>query len=227
MIGWLRRMAATRRPLSQVSSDTGYQMWAPTYGDPPNTFQQLEHEALTTLLPPVHGCTVLDLGCGTGRTTTTLLDRGATLVVGIDRSRPMLRRAVDGGPRPAHWLQADAAAVPLADGVVDLVVCGLMLGHVEDLRRPIDEMARVLRPGGALVVSDFHPAATIRGWRRTVMDPVSGREHEFEQHAHLLSDYADAFARHGIAMEALREPSHEGQAVAFVLRARKPMDRPV
>ena len=225
MSGWLRRVISTWRPRSKVTSDTGYQMWAPSYGNPPNRFQQIEHDALTALLPPVHGCTVLDLGCGTGRTTMTLLDRGAALVVGVDRSRPMLRRAVDGGGRDARWLVADAAAVPLADSAIDVVVCGLMLGHVMDLRGPIDEVARVLRPGGALVVSDFHPLATLRGWRRTVTDPATGREHEFEQHTHLLSDYADAFERHRMVIEALREPRHDGQSVAFVLRARKPMGR--
>ena len=217
---WCSRRVAALAPDRPVTAEEGYRMWAPTYASPPNLFQQLEHEALTALLPRLAGCVALDLGCGTGRTTMTLLDRGAARVVGVDRSRPMLLRAVSCAPRAASVIQADAGRLPVADSSVDVVVSGLMFGHVADLRGAIDEVARVLRPSGTLLVSDFHPDATRAGWHRTFMDPTSGREHRFEQHLHTLNDYAAAFERHGIVIEAIQEARHEQTPVVFVLRAR-------
>ena len=198
-------------------------MWAATYGSPPNLFQELEHEALVSLLPPVTGRTVLDLGCGGGRTASALLERGATRVVGVDRSRPMLRRAAGSGSA-AVWAEADATRLPLADVAVDLVVSTLMFGHIAALQDAIGEAVRVLRPGGHLVISDFHPQATLSGCQRTVVDPATGRECVFEQHLHLLSDYVAVFEPLGVVIEALREPCHDGTPVAFVMRARKLRD---
>ena len=198
-------------------------MWAATYGSPPNLFQTIEHEAFVSLLPRVTGCTVLDLGCGSGRTASTLLGCGATRVVGVDRSRPMLCRAADSSVA-ALWVEADAIRLPLPDVAVDVVVSTLMFGHIGRLQEAIGEAVRVLRPGGHLVVSDFHPQATLSGWQRAVVDPVTGRECVFEQHLHLLSDYVAALEPLGVVVEALREPCHEGTPVAFVLRARKRQD---
>jgi hypothetical protein len=76
-----------------------------------------------------------------------------------------------------------------------------------------------------LLVSDFHPCATLRGWQRTVADPATGREFAIEQHAHLLSEYLTEFGRLGIVVEALQEPCYDAFPVAFVLRARKGLGR--
>jgi malonyl-CoA O-methyltransferase len=62
---------------------------------------------------------------------------------------------------------ADATALPVATGCSDLVVCALTLAHVRDQSAALTEFARVLAPGGTLLISDFHPDAAARGWRRT------------------------------------------------------------
>ncbi|HEU5110336.1 MAG TPA: class I SAM-dependent methyltransferase, partial [Micromonosporaceae bacterium] len=98
--------------------------------------------------------TALDAACGTGRHAARLAAAGHR-VVGVDSSPAMLERArarVPGG----EFRRGDLSSLPLPDGGVDLVVCALALTHVPDLRRPFAEFARVLRPGGHLVVSDVH-----------------------------------------------------------------------
>ncbi|SEW18760.1 class I SAM-dependent methyltransferase [Halobacterium jilantaiense] len=118
----------------------------------------LEFPGTTSLLPGVDGTRVLDAGCGAGRYTEWLLDRGAD-VVGVDASEAMLDRAADrvGGRATLH--RGDLAE-PLsfaADSEFDGVVSALALDYVADWEATFAEFERVLAPGGFLVFSVRHP----------------------------------------------------------------------
>ena len=122
------------------------------------------------------------------------------------------------GPRlvaPAH------GPLPFRASAFDLVVCALVLGHVENLDRALASAAAVLAPGGQLLISDFHPYATLRGWQRTFADPKRGTTRAIAQHLHLFSDYVTALRREGLHVEALEEPLWQGSPVVFVMRAKK------
>jgi ubiquinone/menaquinone biosynthesis C-methylase UbiE len=98
--------------------------------------------------------TALDVGCGNGRHAELLADR-AGRVVCVDVSRRLLELARDRVPG-AELLEGDAAALPVAAGVVDLAVYVATLHHLPTraLRRhSLDELARVLAPGGSALVS--------------------------------------------------------------------------
>jgi malonyl-CoA O-methyltransferase len=229
MLTWRRAWRRVRGVVSgdarvTVTSDEGYRMWAGTYGDPPNRFQQLEEEALREMLPAVAGQRVLDLGCGKGRAGRLAIDRGAASAVGLDRSPAMLAAGPFARQASLTCVVGDAPHLPFASGAFDVVISALVLGHVADLAGALGEAARVLRAGGVLIVSDFHPFATLRGWQRTVVDPASRREYAITQHLHMLSDYVDQFQRLGLNIEALREPGYDGFPVVFVLRARKRLE---
>ncbi len=93
------------------------------------------------------GSVVLDLACGTGDLAVLAHHRGLR-GVGVDLSRGMLAARHPGVPAA----QADALALPLADGAVDGVVSGFALRNFTDLRASLAEAARVLRPGGRLAL---------------------------------------------------------------------------
>ena len=97
---------------------------------------------------------VLDAGCGEG---TPVLRRVSTeaAAVGIDFSREQLRRAVDVAP-PASLVQGDMVALPFSDGAFDVVTAFHSLIHIpiEQHQAVIDEFARVLRPGGRVLVTE-------------------------------------------------------------------------
>jgi len=102
--------------------------------------------------------TALDLGCGNGRHAELLADR-ADRVVALDASRTVLsvarERAID-RDWSADLLQSDAAALPLADGAVDLAVYVATLHHLpsrESRVGSLDELARVLSAAGSALVS--------------------------------------------------------------------------
>jgi SAM-dependent methyltransferase len=87
---------------------------------------------------------VLDLGAGTGKLTTVLLDLGLD-VVAVEPSEPMRERI----PPRAEVLDGSAESLPLADGSVDAVLVGQAF-HWFDAEKALAEMARVLRPGGTV-----------------------------------------------------------------------------
>ncbi len=102
----------------------------------------------------------VDVGTGTGRMLELVAPR-AREAVGIDASRAMLAVARGRLARPefghVKLRLADAAALPLEDDCADLVSIHQVLHYLEDPRGVIAEAARVLRPGGRLLVADFAP----------------------------------------------------------------------
>jgi len=96
----------------------------------------------------------LDVGCGNGRNAAVLVDH-AERVVGVDASRELLALAGERVP-DAGFLQGDASTLPVDDDAVDVVLYVATLHHLPDRglrRRSLDEVARVLRPGGSALVS--------------------------------------------------------------------------
>jgi malonyl-CoA O-methyltransferase len=116
----------------------------------------LERLELVRLTPQ----TILDVGCGTGFTTTPLLKKyRKAQVIGLDIAFNMLmitRRRVPWF-RTLHCVCGDAEALPLADDSCDLLLSNLTLQWCGDLDRVFQEFRRVLKPGGLLLASSFGP----------------------------------------------------------------------
>jgi malonyl-CoA O-methyltransferase len=172
-----------------------------------NPLMRLEERAVLELLPRVTGLRVLDVGCGTGRYLRRLREEAPEFLAGCDLSARMLAEArrllAPAGPPPLA--RADVLCLPLPDARFDVVVAGLVLGHVEDLARATREVARVLVPGGVAVWSDVHPAGTLSGWVRELRD-ARGRRIVIRQHVHLLADHRAAGRASGLEVEDVREP---------------------
>lgn len=109
---------------------------------------------LTALLPPT--LTVMDLGCGTGEVVAAVAPSVAR-VIGVDQEEAMLAVAHQrcAGLDNVELLHSGLEALPLPDASVDAALCMLVLHHVEDLEACLAQAARVLRPGGRLVVLDM------------------------------------------------------------------------
>lgn len=105
----------------------------------------------------VQGADLLEVGCGTGLILRRLAPRTRRLV-GVDLSSAMLHQARNRHP---SVVQANALALPFADGSFDVVVSFKVLPHVPEIRAALAEMARVIRPGGHLVL-EFYNRRSLR-----------------------------------------------------------------
>jgi SAM-dependent methyltransferase len=111
--------------------------------------------ALGHLLPPLR---VADIGCGEGYLTIEA-SRWAARVVAIDRSDVVLKRAralaARRRVRNVIWKRGELERLPLRDASVDVALLSQALHHAADPARALTEAARILRPGGRLLVLDL------------------------------------------------------------------------
>jgi len=160
-------------------------------------------ERLDELKPPRDARAVLDLGAGTGAATAALRDRfRKARVVAVDLAPGMLREAARHQRlfRRFDRVLADAAALPFADGTLDVAYSNLMLQWFDDPARVFAELARALRPGGLLVFSTFGPD-TLRELRTAweAADPTGVHVNRFID----VHDLGGALQRSGFAEPVL------------------------
>ena len=157
----------------------------------------------------------LDAACGTGRFAEFLARRGHR-VIGVDSSPDMLALARQRVPG-AKFHIAGLDRLPLPDDSVDVIVCALALEHVASLDPVLAEFARVLRPGGDLVISDVHHELVTRGSVMTARGPA-GEPLIAPSYRHQLGDYLRPALSLGLQVKRCEEPR--------VVRADEPRPSP-
>ena len=192
-------------PLDERERDmrAGYREWAGGYDRPDNPIVMAEEPVVREMLDACPAGAVLDAACGTGRWARYLAARGHS-VRGIDATPEMLveaRRKVPEG----RFEEGDLTDLPLAAESVELAVCTLALTHVPELAPAVQELARVVRPGGRVVISDVHPFMAMLG--NHARYPRGQGEFGFvRNHVHQHSEYLAAFRAAGLAVLQCREP---------------------
>jgi malonyl-CoA O-methyltransferase len=211
-----------------------YQRWAPLYAPVAhNPLMRAEQQAMLLYRPEVAGLRVLDLACGQGRYAQLLTQAQAGEVIALDFCMPMLTQVPSGSRVCASMMQ-----LPFAADTFDVVISGLALGHATGVYPWMTEIARVLRSGGTLLYSDFHPDAARAGLIRSFKD--TDNETCFVPHAEYSVDaQIDAADSAGLRVEVVHEVrvgielreqfakceefyrNWDGLPIVLVMRARK------
>ena len=160
--------------------------------------------------------TLVDIGTGTGRMIELFGSRAAQ-AIGIDRSSEMLRLArvkLEAAGVRSSLRQGDMYALPLADGTADCVIVHQVLHYAHAPADAIDEAARILAPGGTLLVVDF---------------AAHDREELRSRDAHLRLGFADEamaawFAAAGVEVDHI-EHLEGGELTVTLWRGSKPSSR--
>ena len=172
-----------------------------------------DRPAVLAVLGSVHGLAVLDLGCGPGLYAQELLARGARRVVGVDGSAEMIRLASRrvAGPVSFHCQDLQAPLAWAYDGEFDVAVMALVIHHLDDRVTALREVARVLRPGGRLVISTHHPTGdwVRHGGSYFTVGKIRERWRRGWQVAYWrqpLAATSEEFAAGGFLIERIHEP---------------------
>lgn len=194
----------------RVSTATVYGQWSASYdAEAGGGLFAMEEPVVAEYLRGREPGVALDAACGTGRYAEFLTARGHR-VIGVDSSPDMLARARRRVPDGEFHL-AELTRLPLPDDSVDVIVCALALTHVPHLEPVLAEFARVLRPGGDLVISDVHHEwgimnpAGIKA-RGPAGEPCLGVEYR-----HKLGDYLRPALSLGLQLRRCEEPGRRQQ----------------
>lgn len=190
---------------------------------------EYEEQILPLAVEWTHGYDlVLEVGAGEGQVARAVGAAHGSVVIGVDPTGNQITEASRRGGAVAGYARAVAGALPFAAGCVDAVVVCLVLEHVDDLDGAVGEVARVLRPGGRLVLFLNHPLLQTpdSGWiDDQMLDPpeqywrvgaylpesavVEEVEHEvFIRFVHRpLNRYLNSMIDNGLHLRRMLEPS--------------------
>jgi ubiquinone/menaquinone biosynthesis C-methylase UbiE len=181
----------------------GYAAWAPVYDAMENALIRAEEPLVQAVTADVAPGRAIDVACGTGRHAAWLHGAGHD-TTGVDRTPEMLEIARTRVPG-ASFEEGDYTALRFDDDTFDFAICALALTHIPDPAPAIAEMARVVRAGGRIVLTDAHPTfVLIQG---QAMFPAGKRLAFVRNHPHLHGTYLRAFRDAGLSvLDCLESP---------------------
>jgi SAM-dependent methyltransferase len=171
---------------------------------PTNGLFAIDQAAVEVILDSLPAGDALDAACGTGRFSARLAARGHR-VIGVDSSPGMLDVARAKVP-DVDFRLGDLDELPLPDASVDLVLCALALAHVRDLAPVMAELARVVRPGGHVVITDAHHELVLRGSIVRAPGPDGGPGF-VTTYRHTPGDFLRAALPAGLQVRRCEEPT--------------------
>lgn len=171
MPGLLKRW---KQKILNRTKETGaadaYNLWAGGYDNQPdNLMLQLDEVVFSALLANVtfDGGIIADVGCGTGRHWQKLTTLHPEKIIGFDVSEQMLAKLAQKFPDVQTCLIKNELLPQLVNDSCSLLISTLTIAHIENAAGAVKEWARVTRPGGFIIITDYHPAALAKGAKRT------------------------------------------------------------
>lgn len=217
----------------RIDVRAGYDRWSTIYDQRPSALVVLDRRYTLDHLNPRRGERILDAGCGTGAHVDSIGAVGAH-PIGVDVSVGMLAAA---RVREAdlQLVQADLGRqLPLAAGVFDAVLCSLVSEHLANLEVFFESAFGVLRTGGRMVFSAFHPEMAAAGVEAHF--EVDGTEYRLGAELYTLDDYLEGISAAGfdelrwrdyevdsqLVQEAPSAAKHLGRPLLLIIEARRP-----
>ena len=187
-----------------MSIEKAYNSWAEQYDQMANKTRDLDKKAMQESLRDLSFDIVLEMGCGTGKNTATLLAKAAK-VFGFDFSEKMLEiaRAKNKDPRVNYQRLNLLEEWPIANEFADLICFNLVLEHIEELKTMFAKSYARLQAGGLLFVCELHPFKQYLGGKARF--EKNGKMNYLDTFIHHVSDYTNAALHSGFSIVTIKE----------------------
>ena len=191
-----------------MSIQDSYNEWSEIYDSNENLTRDLDEKVTRETLHNLRFQSILEIGCGTGKNTVFLAQLGDK-VHALDFSQGMIEKAKE-------KVRAENVRFEMADltrtwncsnAAYDLVVCNLVLEHIQDLSHIFSEAARVLKTKGKFFINELHPFRQYRGTKARFERTDSSVE--VEAFVHHISEFTNAASARHLKLVAFNEYWHE------------------
>lgn len=213
-----------RKKIERLGVREGYDLWSESYDHTPNPVVAMDARHTIEMLAPKPGEQILDAGCGTGRNLLPIMAAGGQ-PIGIDLSIGMLKVAKRSLPKAPLALADLQKPYPFQAAQFDAVLCALIGEHLDDLPATFGEMHQVLKPGGRLVFSVYHPEMAFAGKEANFQR--EDVEYRLGAVRHTVADYLNLLDDRGFVDIASKEFSGDEQLAQAVPAWSRYMDFPV
>jgi malonyl-CoA O-methyltransferase len=190
-----------------MSIQQAYNEWSHTYDTDQNLTRDLDEQILREELTDLRFKSILEIGCGTGKNTVFLAQVG-TRVHALDFSEGMIQKARE-KVKDEHvkFTVADLTKRwPCEDQTYDLIVCNLVLEHIENLSFIFSEAFRVLETQGKFLINELHPFRQYKGKKARFDKGESVTE--IPAFVHHISEFVNAAPDNGWKLSRLKEHWH-------------------
>ena len=191
-----------------MSIQKAYNDWSETYDIDENLTRDLDQKVTREALANQHFHSILEIGCGTGKNTEFLVQAGER-VHALDFSEGMIKIAQE-------KIQAENVRFSLADltqtwpceeQAYDLIVCNLVLEHIQDLSFIFSEASRVLEQSGRFLINELHPFRQYEGKKARFSGDKGVTE--IPAFVHHISDFVNTASMSNLTLVKLNEYWHE------------------
>jgi len=185
-----------------------YNEWSDVYDTNTNLTRDLDSTVTRDLLGDLRFDSILEIGCGTGKNTVFLAQIGKR-VHSLDFSQGMIEKA-------REKVKAENVRFEMADltkrwscedGAYDLIVCCLVLEHIQNLSHIFAEAARTLRSGGKFFINELHPFKQYGGTKARF--ERADQTIEVDAFVHHISEFTNTASANGLMLAQLNEYWHE------------------
>jgi ubiquinone/menaquinone biosynthesis C-methylase UbiE len=185
-------------PGTDTEPAIAYDLWARNYdSQPENLMLALDEALFSGFLERVNlkYKIVADIGCGTGRHWGKILSRKPLTLYGYDVSEGMLSKLKGKFPDALVYYMENNYLPQLGNNHVDTIISTLTIAHIENIKEAFLEWRRVLKDGGEVIITDYHPEALARGGRRTFAH--NGKTIAIKNYVHSIEKVFDTMQQTG------------------------------
>lgn len=153
-----------------IAPEIAYDLWSEKYDyQADNLMLALDEEIFSGLMNSLNlqDKIIADIGCGTGRHWGKILEHQLRKLIGFDISEGMLKILQQKFPQSETHHVINDELQELKNESCDIIFSTLTIAHIKDAKKALQEWNRILKPGGEIIVTDYHPAALAKGGKRT------------------------------------------------------------